>query len=84
LLAIAALGGIAAVFAICAHVLGPSISEHEPSAPAGQWTDDGDVVIVEVPTAPSPFATTAPAPSGPSSTRAPTPFNYAGPSDNGP
>jgi ribosomal protein L40E len=50
---------IGALFALGLHVLGDSVSEHKPLAPLGQWTDE-DVVIVEVPTTPSPFSPTPP------------------------
>lgn len=70
------IGCIAAVFAVCHHVLGDSVPEHQPPLPAGQWSES-DVVIVEVPAAPSPFAASAPA-GAPASAAAPTPFNYGG------
>ena len=54
---------VGAMFALCIHVLGDSVPEHKPPAPLGQWTDE-DVVIVEVPTAPSPFSPTPPSPNG--------------------
>jgi hypothetical protein len=64
------LGCIAAVFAVCHHVLGDSVPEHQAPAPAGQYSDT-DVVIVGVPVGPSPFAAPASA-----SAETPTPFNY--------
>ena len=54
---------IGALFALGLHVLGDSVSERKPPAPLGQWTDD-DVVIVEVPTPPSPFSPTPPSANG--------------------
>lgn len=62
--ALAGLGSLVAVFAVCAHLLGGSVPEHQTPKPLGQWTDDDDYVIVEVPTAPSPFSYNAPAGTG--------------------
>jgi hypothetical protein len=76
LVAMAALAGVAGLFALGAHLLGPSVPEHKAPEPVGQWTDS-DVVIVEVPATPSPFAPTTPAPAA----SAPTPFNYGGVND---
>jgi len=67
-LALIGIGCIAVVFGLCAHVLGDSVPEHRAPAPSGQWTDP-DVMIVEVPVTPSPFAT-------PSSGGSATGFNY--------
>ena len=53
-----------AVFALCARLLGDSVPEQKPSERLGQWSDDDNYVIVEVPTAPSPFAGVAAPPEG--------------------
>jgi hypothetical protein len=53
------IGSIAAMFALCVHILGTSVPEHVAPAPLGEWSEE-DYVIVEVPTAPSPFSATAP------------------------
>jgi len=61
--ALLGLASIAALFAVCAHVLGASAPEHKATAPLGQWTDD-DFIIVEMPATPSPFAGTMPTTTG--------------------
>ena len=62
--ALIGLGSLVAVFAICARLLGGSVSEAKPPGPLGQWSDDDAYVIVEVPVAPSPFAYTPPSAAG--------------------
>ena len=64
LVALIGLGSLVAVFALCARVLGGSVSEAKPPGPLGQWSDDDAYVIVEVPVAPSPFAYTEPSATG--------------------
>jgi hypothetical protein len=66
--ALVGLGSIALLFAVCAHVLGGSVPEHQAPQPAGQWTDD-DYTIVEMPSTPSPFAYTPSTSSGSKATR---------------
>ena len=56
-MALLGLGSIAVVFGLCARILGGSVPETRAPAPLGEWTGD-DYVIVEVPTAPSPFSPT--------------------------
>ena len=63
-IAVLGLASIGVVFGLCAHVLGGSVPEHQPAAPLGQWSGEEDLVIVNVPTAPSPFSYTAPPAAG--------------------
>jgi len=67
-MAVVGLAGFAAVLALGAHMLGGSVpSESQVPHQVGHWSDD-DIVIVEMPSpTPSPFGTTMPAPSSPSS-----------------
>jgi hypothetical protein len=68
LMAVIGLGTIVGVFALCAHLLGGSVPEQKAPAPLGQWSNDDDIVIVEVPAATaSPFSYPAPAANGSSS-----------------
>jgi hypothetical protein len=67
-MALMGLAGFAVVLAIGARMLGGSVpSESQTFHQVGHWSDD-DIVIVEMPPAtPSPFGTTMPPPSSPSS-----------------
>ena len=57
------LGSLVAFFALCLRVLGDSAPEQKPPEASGR-SDDDNYVIVEVPTAPSPFAYTEPSAAG--------------------
>lgn len=74
LVALMGLGAIAAVFALSTHVLGLSVPEQQPPTPLGEWSEE-DYVIVEVPTAPSPFGYETAAPRN----APPAPQNRAAP-----
>jgi len=65
------LGSIGVVFALCAHLLGGSVPEHQAPAPLGEWSDDGYVIIEASPPAPSPFAPTPPGQSAGNGTATP-------------
>jgi len=62
ILALLGIGSVVAVVLVCAHVLGDSVPERKAPTPLGQWSDDGEYMIVEVPSSPSPFSgSTSPA-----------------------
>jgi len=63
--ALIAIASLVAVFALCARLLGDSAPEQKPSERLGQWSDEDNYVIVEVPSAASPFAGVAAAQEGP-------------------
>ena len=63
--ALIAIASLVAVFALCARLLGDSAPEQRPSERLGQWSDEDNYVIVEVPAAPSPFAGVAAAQESP-------------------
>lgn len=58
--ALIGLGSFAAVFALSAHLLGSSVPEHKPPSPLRSWSDNEDIIVVEVPVTPSPFAAEPP------------------------
>lgn len=63
-IAVLGLASIGVVFGLCAHILGTSVPEHQPPKPLGQWSGEEDLVIVNVPTGPSPFSYTPPPAAG--------------------
>jgi hypothetical protein len=65
--ALIGLASFAAIFALSAHLLGGSVPEQKSPAPLGSWSDNEELIVVEVPVAPSPFAAARPATHGPAS-----------------
>ena len=62
--ALIGLGSLVAVFALSAHLLGSSAPEQKPMTPSVNWSGIDDVIVVEVPVTPSPFAYTPPSANG--------------------